>query len=352
MVEYYEEPLAIKSFEGEEVYNAISASAQISLMSFPANHVCIVSETDLVSAKILASRLVVESQISYIENNSFKENDIIPVSLDVMEDAAEKISLEAIGVAVGNAINLPVKFNFLGAAAGATVQENPDEPVHVELGSYNAYISPNMAKIRAAFLSACLVIPLLLMAVLVPFFGNKKQESLEEVKSRLESVNSEIKKFEQEQNKYADFSVGDEINKVLHNNRTKLMAYIALGESVPKKLWLTYFVTKDDGKINVKGVSSNVEDVYTFYRNMKDSLINTQLKLHKLEMKSDSIDDSVNSGVSSDYEFEITNMSASEMNPEPQDGDEENKQKATENKKEEKGQLLNKPLLNVEDDQL
>ena len=46
IVDYYEEPLAIKSFEGEEIYNAINASAQITLMSYPANYLYIVSETE------------------------------------------------------------------------------------------------------------------------------------------------------------------------------------------------------------------------------------------------------------------------------------------------------------------
>ena len=351
IIEYYEEPLAIKSFEGEEVYNAISASAQISLMSFPANYVCIVSETDFVSAKILASRLPVDSEISYIENNSFKENDIIPVSLDVTEESSEKISLEAIGVAVGNNINIPVKFNFLNNANNGTVQDDPDEPVHVELGSFDGYISPNMAIKMASVVAVILLVIIGTIAFLFPFFGNKKQANLDEINSKLESVQGEIKKLEQEQNKYENFSVADEIKKVLRDNRTKLMAYIALGESVPKKLWLTYFITKDDGKIDVKGVSSNVEDVYTFYRNMKDSLINNQLKLYKLEMKSDSIEDSV--GVGSDYEFEITNMSETEMNPvaETEANAENNKKPATEGKKEENGQLLNKPLLNSSKDE-
>ena len=94
------------------------------------------------------------------------------------------------------------------------------------------------------------------------------------------------------------------------------MGYTALGESVPKKVWLTYFTAKGDGKFNIKGESDNVEDVYLFYKNMKDSLISTQLRLHKLQMKNDSVEDAVtiDPNQPSDYEFEITNMSNSEIN--------------------------------------
>ena len=57
IVEYYEEPLAIKSFEGDEIYNAINASAQITLMSYPASFLYIISTTDMVSAELLSKRM-------------------------------------------------------------------------------------------------------------------------------------------------------------------------------------------------------------------------------------------------------------------------------------------------------
>ena len=65
IVDYYEEPLAIKSFEGDEIYNAISASAQITLMSYPANSLFVLSETDMVSAELLSRRIQTEGQILY-----------------------------------------------------------------------------------------------------------------------------------------------------------------------------------------------------------------------------------------------------------------------------------------------
>ena len=94
------------------------------------------------------------------------------------------------------------------------------------------------------------------------------------------------------------------------------MAYTAIGEAVPKKLWLTYFVAKDDGKIDIKGESVNVEDITIFFKNMKDSLLNTQLRLHKLELKSSTVDDAIiDLNSSSEYQFELTNMTDAELSP-------------------------------------
>ena len=150
-------------------------------------------------------------------------------------------------------------------------------------------ISPNAARNVALAAGVVLLIPAILAFILVPMVANQKQTLLDEVNAKLQQTDAEIKRLQEEQNKQNDFDVNAEIKKVLANNRSKLMAYTALGESVPKKLWVTYFVAKDDGKFDIKGDSSNVEDIYLFFRNMKDSLISTKLRLHKLEMKTDSV---------------------------------------------------------------
>lgn len=356
IVDYYEEPLAIKSFEGDEIYNAISTSAQITLMSYPANALFILSETDMVSAELLSKRIQTEGQILYWENNSFKKNDAIPVSLEVLEETAHKISLEAIGCASN--VSLPTRFNFLSGTSGVE-GDNPDEPVHVVLGSSEFDISPNMARNYSILIAIILLVPALLFAFIVPSIEKHKQAQLDDITSRLTNTNAEIEKMQKEQNKENDFDVAAEIKKVLKNNRSKLMAFTALGESVPKKLWVTYFTAQGEGQIDIKGEASNVEDIYLFFRNMKDSLLNAQLRLHKLEMKSNSVDDAVSASPNKPtvYEFEVTNMSASELNPPPAQNQEGNGQQGDQSQQEQNnnnnnnqaqnaGAAPNKPLLN------
>ena len=95
------------------------------------------------------------------------------------------------------------------------------------------------------------------------------------------------------------------------------MAYAALGESITKDIYLTYFMTTDDGKINIKGCADSVEDVYVFFKNLKDSLIESKLRLSKLDLKAGSLDTVVDSTISTidtaPYIFEITNMNDSEL---------------------------------------
>ena len=92
------------------------------------------------------------------------------------------------------------------------------------------------------------------------------------------------------------------------------MAYSAIGESVPKNLWITYFNVKEDGKIDMKGMSENVDVISVCLKKIKDYLTDSQLRLYKLEMQSESIDDAVVFTEPSFYEFEITNMSEGELN--------------------------------------
>ena len=76
-------------------------------------------------------------------------------------------------------------------------------------------------------------------------------------------------------------------------------------------------MTGDDGKIDIKGCADSVEDVYVFFKNLKDSLVESQLRLSKLDLKAESIDKVINSTVSTvdtaPYIFEITNMSDSQL---------------------------------------
>ena len=87
------------------------------------------------------------------------------------------------------------------------------------------------------------------------------------------------------------------------------MSYSAIGESVPPELWLTYFLTEGNGNISIKGGATTVEDVYLFFKNVKEYLVKSDLKLQKLEMQSDNVDEFMQN-LPVTYDFEISNVSA------------------------------------------
>ena len=321
----YEEPIPLKTYEAEEVYDAIAQSAQLALMGLPASYLYIISETDLVSAELLSSKINFEGKIENFENNSFRKRDILPVSLNVIQENISKISLEAIGVGLTRISPYPVKLEFTGAKE--TEVATQDASVSFELNGKEITLTEKALRMMA-LVAAGVIVAVLLFAMLFLQSAEKKNKAeLDRINKEIQTVEGEIKKLKDEAS-HTGFVARAEIETVLKNNRSKLMAYSALGTSVPKGLWLTYFMTKNDGKVDIKGVGESVEDIYLFFKNLKDSLIDQQLKLYKLEMLSSSIETAVEFG-GVDYEFEITNMSpedlsapaaTSDANPEEQQG--------------------------------
>ena len=310
VIDYYEEPLAIKTFEGDDIYNAIVASAQITLMSYPANYLYIISETDQVSAELLSTKIQGAGNIDFLENNSFKKQEVLPVSLDILPDNVLKISLQAVGCAATNISNYPLKFNFLGNKISAP----GEEPVSLTFGDKSFEITPTAATNMAVLIAVIVAVPLLLLAyVFLPKVETEQQQKLDDVNVKIQEIDAQLKTMEGEKSKVTAFELKKEVEGVISSNRAKLMNYSALGQSIPETVWITYFMTQDNGLVDIKGESTNVEDIYLFFKNMKDSLINTKLRLQKLDMKAASVDDIISSSEPSSYEFEITNMDQSQL---------------------------------------
>ncbi|MBQ3819419.1 hypothetical protein II810_03125, partial [bacterium] len=186
IVDYYEEPLAIKSFENDEIYNALNASAQMTLMNYPTGYLYVVSETDLVSAEVLAAKLTTEGTVAYYENNEFRKENVIDVGYDVLADKARKISLEIIGVATGNKADLPAVFNFIDE--NEAKKTNDDELVTIEIGHYKFSTTPNVAKNISMLVALALIVPVAILALVCPMLVNSKQVKYNDVVSKYDAV--------------------------------------------------------------------------------------------------------------------------------------------------------------------
>lgn len=313
ILEYYEEPLPLKACEGEEVYSSIENAAQIALMSTPSSSLIVLSETDLVSAQILAGRLQFSGQTIFVEDNQFRKEPLMEMSLNILQEDQIKVSLHSIGTITPAGL-MPVDVNFLAAGGKAKVQV---ATIEIALGNGQVYeLTPQKAIVLALILLVIVMTPVGIGYYFTSNMVTQNQAKVTELESQITQVDAELKAYENKPEE-AVFDPVAEIEKVLKNNRTKIMAYAALGESIPENLYLTYFLTGDDGKINIKGCADSVEDVYVFFKNLKDSMTDSQLRLSKLDLKAGSLDTVVNSTISTvdtaPYIFEITNMSDSQL---------------------------------------
>lgn len=317
IMEYYEEPLALKSFVDDEIYNAITISAQLTLSNLPANHLFIVSETDMVSAEVLAMKIQVESAVKFLECNKFTQNELLPANLNILPKKALQITPEAIGVAVTQFSDYPLKLNAIQGAEGAIegVSEIKEIP-KINIGNLEIELTPNFIKMVSIIIGAIVLIPMIIITlVLAKGIIPQEQAKLDALNSKIQEINAEITKYTQDDKSNA-FDLKTTTDNIMANNKIKLSYYSALGMSIPNKLWVTYYTLNGAGKVDIKGKASDVKSVYTFYKGIKQLINNSDIRLYKLEIDSSSLDDIV-SGVSEvkTYLFEITNMTDAELDP-------------------------------------
>jgi hypothetical protein len=320
IMDYYEEPLALKSFVDDEIYNAITTSAQMTLAGLPANCLFIVSETDLVSAEVLSLKINIESTVKFLECNKFAQNEIIPVNLNVLPNMALQITPEAIGAGICTFSDFPLKLNMMkekGKDSDSGVYEEEVEVPRITVGGLEIELTPAFVKRFAAIIAGVTILPLailwlLLSTVIVP----KEQAKLDALNTQISSINAQIATFKKPV-EVVTFDLTTAISNIIQQNTKKLDYYSALGLSVTSKLWVTYYNINGDGKIDLKGQASDVNSIYVFYKNLKELINNSDVKLYKLEIDSGSIDDIVSDSSNSPkiYNFEITNMSEAELNP-------------------------------------
>lgn len=324
IIEYYEEPLALKSFVDDEIYNAITTSAKLTLIGLPANYLFIVSETDLVSAEVLSMKMSVDSTITFLECNKYTQNEMLPINLNILPKKALQITPEAVGAVTYPFDTFPLKLNMVAdkEIASNLLSEDFAFP-KINIGGLEIELAPAFIKRIALLVGGIIILPVLGASLLLgQVFIPKEQAKLNDINSKIDTASASIKQYSQD-NKSNAFNLNTSIETIIKGTENKLAYYSALGVSVPKKLWITYYVSNEAGKIDIKGKSSDVESIYTFYKNLKQLVNNSDIRLYKLEIASESIDDvvqNVSSGPKS-YDFEVTNMSETELNPPPPPAD-------------------------------
>lgn len=316
VMEYYEEPLALKSFVNDEIYNAIATSAQLTLSGLIANYLFIVSETDLVSAEVLSMRITTDSTIKFLECNKFTQNEIIPVNLNILPKMSLLVTPEAIGAAVYPFCDFPLKLNMVKDLEGDGSADEMFKIPKVNIGNLEIELTPDFLKRICLIISGIIILPIIIFTLLLgQVISPKEQQKLDGFKVRIDNANRDIAKYKEEE-KSNTFNLNSVTSSIVQQNKTKLAYYEALGISVPDKLWVTYYLLNESGKVDIKGNATEVKNVYTFYKNLKQLINNSDIKLYKLEIASDSIDSIVSNDSSPKlYNFEITNMSESELNP-------------------------------------
>ena len=301
---YYEEPLAVKSFSGEEVYTAICTMAGNVIHSMPASKILVISEAEDVSAAVICQKLAINpSKDRYIEQSSkFQTAPIIDVNLNVLPKYVPHISLSAIGTSVDYGTGNPVQFNYLDS--GVAGKNGVNAPDLIEIGGSVYELTP------AAAVKVAVIFVVIILAIFAGLFFTM-QSLTNTLKSELDSLSQKEKQLETELKSYKTvkpkvIDISSSMNEVVNTNRKKMLYYDALSYGIPEKLWIERFYVGTGNAVGIKGASVESSDIAAFLRGIREVTGETEVSVTQLDVIGS--DDIINSNNEPEiYSFELAN---------------------------------------------
>ncbi len=284
-VDSYEERISIGEVLGDaENYSTVINAVNPILKNLPSQRLYVISKTNVISAKILSSKLIYNAQIIHHDANNYASAPFLQVASGVDEEFANLISLDVIGAAIHREFSSEsvANINLFNESLGDVyILEQP--PV-LKFGSLSFELS--MANMIVASVICALAVVAIILVTIIPL--NTTISSKSEQVSQLDSDIARIQKFLDDNKDVSSeiFDEGDEIKLGLVNNKNIYTYYSIVGTEIPKKLWLTGL---NLGKYTtIEGQADNLESVYSFFRNIKDYNPASDIKLQKLGLATNS----------------------------------------------------------------
>ena len=295
VIEYFEEPLAIKSFNNDEVYVAISQAASAVLDKFPTDKLLIISESNDVSAEILAIQLKQPGDVIFLECNQYSKQPIMDVDLNVLPHYIKAITPEAIGAAIYRNREFGIKLNFLAKTdyhAPDTINVMGFDLTKEQLTTYTAIIG-------AVILGICY-----LCSMAVGSYGAQLEEKKAALEKEATEQQAQLAELKQNSGKIDIYAAAKSIDSSMIN---KIKYYDSIGADIPSKVWLTFFYADTNGAYGIKGQTTSVDEVYLFFRNLKSRVPDSDLILSTLSVDDNGGMIDIEKTENAMYTFELTN---------------------------------------------
>ena len=295
IIEYYEEPLAIKAFSNDEVYIAIAQAAAVALNKYPTDKLLIVSESNNVSAEILAIQMKHPGDVVFLECNQFAKQPIMDVDFNVLPHYVKAITPEVIGAAIYKTKEFSIKLNFIN-----TAETKPLDTVDI--------MGLNLTKDQVTIYAIIIAGIILAVCYFCSLALNMYLTNLESTRSSLEQQISghkaDLEKLRKSSGIIDIYAAAKNIDKGMIS---KTAYFESIGSDIPSKVWLTYFYADTNGAYGIKGETTSVDEVYLFFRNIKSHVTDSDLILSKLSVddKEGLID--IEKVQNATYTFELTN---------------------------------------------
>ena len=278
ILDYVEVPFAIMSFEGEEVYSALSSAVAQYLPNYPAKKLVVISQTDNVSAGLLKNEIVFDEETVAIESNKFGAAPSARISGEVIEQVASSMSMCALGAAVPKingfiTLNVLGNANYDGIASYGSIEFNGNE---VEITSEN--ISKYSLMVSGIFIGLIILVCGILFATSA-YFGSRAEAKQNEINT----LQTQIAELE----KKISTGIITLIKQISEKNKTGINFYDSLSSDIPSHVWLNYYYNLDGDSVAIEGYSLEINDIYEYYKSLKILAPKSKILLNELEVFSD-----------------------------------------------------------------
>lgn len=302
---YFEEPLAVKSFTDEEVYSAVSSMASVSLQNFAAANLLVISETDEVSAEVISTKLGFDGIPYYIEQNKFQQSPPIDVDLNVLPTFIPQITITAVGSSVDHFESKFFKFNYLITKDGSSSFEAGDL---ITIGDFTFELTKEKAQIITVALVCTFLIIFGLACLFLSQINSKINEKLNTLIAEETRLQQELN---QNQNQQPTINIETTIESIIKANRKKMLYYDALSYGIPEKLWIEHFYAGPNNAIGINGVAVDSGDIALFLKGIREVAGESRVSVTKLTISGD---DEINSTGKELYSFELASQSYNSTN--------------------------------------
>lgn len=278
LVDYYEEPLAIKSFTDDEVYLAISSAASSTLDHYPTQNLLLISETNDVSAELLSDKINFDGAIKYLDRNKYSDKSFMNIDFSILQNYVPMISLESVGTATYNHENYTVKFNFLSDVVDESI--SPSFTITL-LGKEIEIDKKALLPIFGA-IAGILVVFFILIGLIFNYFNGKIMADTESLTQEQQKLERKIKESKISVDVADIYTISQQIFTA---NKQSLALFNALSTEIPPEVWIDSFYTNADGEVLILGKTTSTEYLYKFFKGLKKN--NPDVFLAKLKLDYD-----------------------------------------------------------------
>lgn len=283
LINYSENPIAIKSFSEEEAYQAIVSNSYQVLTNFPSNKLFVISQADEISAEVLKTQMQFDREIVAIDLNKYSKKPIVNVAAALDMNDANSLTFSVLGATdltsdIELDLNLYKDPNAKKATGGVYFTKM--------INGTEIEVTSDLVVKLIMTVTVAVVLIVGSIAGFLYYQTTQFQSQIAQADQEITDTKTqmdELSKLEAEEENKQEIDMTSIIDEVVKMNVDTLKFFDSISTDIPKDVWLTQYFNQAGTKLAVRGVAESIIDIYEYYRTLKT--INPQADIKLTELK-------------------------------------------------------------------